>query len=240
MNTSLRRGGAALAATVLAALALTACGSDDSADGGQDQAGDRTELIGTFRLDPGKCVGQGAEGTYFQMITRGGTAEDGPYFPNPDSPCQDKSLTPQSPGADGGLVTGSFQSGPDPAFDASGGALVSRIVKTGSFTAIQFGISTEKTDPGTQETNPAPQIFLKDGKLSGQITAWTAAWNKLYFNQGSPKPDGSRPGLTTPVTGTYDEATRRFELTWVSQVVGGPFDQFAGAWHLSGTYEPAT
>lgn len=232
-----RRTGA-LGAAALLLLALTACGSD-SGDG-PAPADQGTELIGTFKLDPGRCVGDGAEGTYFQMINRGGTAADGPFFGNPDSPCSDKSLNPQTPGADGGLVTGGFQPGPDPAFDPDGGALASRIVKTGSFTAIPFGISTEKTDPVTKKKNPAPQIFVQDGKLTGQITAWTAAWNKLYFNQGSPKPDGSSPGMTVPVTGTYDAATGRFELSWVSQVVGGPFDQFAGAWHLTGTFVPAT
>ncbi|RZI84463.1 MAG: hypothetical protein EOO67_16705 [Microbacterium sp.] len=223
------------ASTALAAAALAGCGDSDPAP----QVGAGTALVGTFRLDPGRCTADGAEGTYFQMINRGGTAEAGPYFGNPDSPCADKSLNPQDPGSDGGFVTGSFQPGPSPAFNANNDALASRIVKTGSFTAIQFGISTEKTDPGTKKKNPAPEIFVADGKLSGQITAWTAAWNKLYFNQGSPKPDGSSPGLTTPVTGTYDEKTGRFELTWVSQVVGGPFDQFAGAWHLSGTFEAA-
>jgi len=238
MTRNLRRGAAVLAAALLA-VAASSCGEDDSATTSGDSAGDRTELVGTFRLDPGACTAAGAEGSYFQMINRGGTAAEGPYFGNPDSPCADKSLNPQEPGGDGGLVTGTFQPGPKPAFDATGDAQASSIVKTGSFTAIQFGISTEKKDPATGGKNPAPQIFVEDGKLSGQITAWTAAWNNLYFNQGSPKPDGSSPGMTTPVSGTYDERTRKFELTWVSQVVGGPFDQFAGAWHLTGTFEPA-
>lgn len=230
------------AATVLVAavLALAGCGADDAPSGGNGSAGAGELLVGTFELDAGRCTADGAEGTYFRMIQRGGTPEKGPYFPNPDSDCADQSFSVQAPGSDGGLVPGGFQAGPEPAFDKGGNARAGRIVKAGSFTAIAFAISTEPTDPVTEEKNPAPEIYVKDGKLSGQVTAWTAAWNNLYFNQGSPKTDGSSPGMTEPVRGTYDEETGRFELTWVSQVVGGPFDQFAGAWHLSGTFVPAS
>ena len=76
-------------------------------------------------------------------------------------------------------------------------------------------------------------------RLSGQIESWSAAWNKQYFNQGSPKPDGTSPGLTAPVSGTYDAATGAYVLTWASQVVGGPFNGFTGYWHLQGTFVDA-
>ena len=63
-----------------------------------------------------------------------------------------------------------------------------------------------------------------------------AEWNRQYFNQGSPKPDGSKPGITSPVTGTFDAKTRAFTLEWTSSIVGGPFNGFTGQWHLEGTY----
>jgi hypothetical protein len=85
----------------------------------------------------------------------------------------------------------------------------------------------------------APEIFDNKGTLSGQVTAWSAAWNNLYFNQGSPKPGGGSPGLTAPVSGTYDSATHAYVLTWASQVVGGPFNGFTGYWHLQGTFVPS-
>ncbi|MET3960520.1 hypothetical protein ABIE44_000454 [Marmoricola sp. OAE513] len=224
-------------AAVLALSVLPGCGSDG--DRAPARAGKGTELVGTFRLEPGRCTAKGAAGSYFRMINRGGTVADGPFFGNPDSPCKDKSFNVQVPGSDGGLVTGSYQPNPKVPFDKGGNAVARRIAQPGSFTAIKFGISTEKVDPGTKKRNPEPAIFVEDGKLTGQITAWTASWNNLYFNQGSPKPGGGTPGLTVPVSGTYDAATGRFVLTWVSGVVGGPFDKFAGAWHLEGTFEPA-
>lgn len=222
-------------AVVVLALGAAGCGSDDSTG----SAAKGKVLNGTFKLTAGKCVGDHAEGTYFRMINVNGTAEKGPYFGNPDSKCQDKSFNPQVPGSDGGLVTGTYQPGPAKAFDATGNALAAQIVKAGSFTAIKFGISTQKVDPGTKQKVAAPEIRVSDGKLSGQISAWSASWNNLYFNQGSPKPDGTSPGLTEPLTGTYDEKTGAFVLEWVSGVVGGPFNGFAGAWHLEGTFVPA-
>jgi len=107
------------------------------------------------------------------------------------------------------------------------------------FTAIDFSIATDKVDPQTSLAVPPPAISVKNGKLSGQVEAWSASWNKLYFNQGSPKPDGSRPGLTRSLSGTYNSKTRAFVITWASQVVGGPFNGFTGSWHLAGTFSPA-
>jgi hypothetical protein len=217
-----------------ATAALTACGS--SAHHASGSSG--TALIGTFKLTAGQCTSGTPTGTYFRMIDPGGTIEHGKFFSNPDSKCPDKSFTVQAPGVDGGLVTDSYQPGPSSPFDATGNALASRITEPGSFTAIKFGISTASKDPQTHKNVPAPSIVDTDGKLSGQITAWSAAWNNLYFNQGSPKPDGSRPGLTSPATGSYDSSTHAFVLTWASQVVGGPFNGFTGYWHLAGTFVP--
>lgn len=224
----------ALALTALVLATVVAC----SSGGSSPKSATGTPLIGTFRLTGGVCTATGATGTYFRMIDPGGTIEHGKFFGNPDSKCADKSFSVQSPGADGGLLTGTYQPSAGKPFDATGNAQANRITQPGSFTAIKFGISTNPVDPQTNKKVAAPSIIDTDGKLSGQITAWSAAWNNLYFNQGSPKPDGSRPGLTSPVTGTYDAATHKFVLTWASQVVGGPFNGFTGYWHLEGTFEP--
>ncbi|MDT4937123.1 MAG: hypothetical protein QOG80_794 [Pseudonocardiales bacterium] len=223
----------ALATTLLAALA--ACSSTHPSG---DSAA-TTQLVGTFHLAAGSCSATSRSGTYFRMIQPGGTIDKGKFFSNPDSTCPDKSFTVQHAGTDGGLVTGRYQPAPAKAFDATGDALSARITQPGSFTAIKFGISTSDIDPQTKRKVAAPSISVdKAGRLSGQVTAWSAAWNNLYFNQGSPKPDGSRPGLTAPVGGTYDASTHRFVLTWASEVVGGPFNGFTGYWHLQGTFTP--
>jgi hypothetical protein len=221
----------------LAALVLAACGggSNGGAASSTGQA-----LVGTFRLDPGTCSGSSASGTYFRMITPGGTVASGPFFQNPDSTCADKTFTVSTPGSDGGLVTGTYQPDPTPAFSSTGGAMAGRIIAPQPFTAIDFGISTDSVDPQTKTHVPAPSITVHGGALSGQVEAWSVSWNNQYFNQGTPKPNGARPGLTSPLSGTYDPATRTFVLTWSSQVVGGPFNGFAGYWHLQGTFVPAS
>jgi hypothetical protein len=63
------------------------------------------------------------------------------------------------------------------------------------------------------------------------------AWNGQQFSQGSPKPDGSRPGITSDPKGSYAAKTGKYTLEWASQVVGGPFNGFTGSWHLEGTFK---
>ena len=225
----------AVAAALLTAVVAAACSSSK----GSNSAGQGTALVGKFALTAGDCTGASPSGTYFRMITPGGTIEKGKFFDNPDSTCADRSITVEKPGADGGLISGSFQPNPARSFDSYGNALSTSILTPGSFTAIKFGISTNKVDPQTKKSVAARAIFVKDGKLTGQISAWSAAWNNLYFNQGSPKPDGTSPGLTAPLSGTYDETSHHFVLTWASQVVGGPFNGFTGYWHLEGTFTPS-
>jgi hypothetical protein len=81
------------------------------------------------------------------------------------------------------------------------------------------------------------------GKLSGDVRAFAAAWQSQHFNQGSPKPDGSNPGQTAPLTGTFDSATRKFSLEWTTTIKSStgasPFENFTGRWHLEGTFEGA-
>jgi hypothetical protein len=220
------------AALVLLVL-LAGCGSSTK----KTTAGG-SALVGTFALTAGRCGAGPPTGTYFRMIQPGGTVARGKFFSNPDSSCKDKSFTVERPGIDHGLITDTYQPSPAQPFDTHGNARAARILEPGSFTAIKFAIATAATDPQTRKKVAAPHIVVKDGRLSGQLSAWSASWNNLYFNQGSPKPDGSRPGLTTPVGGTYDARTHAFVLTWASQIVGGPFNGFSGFWHLEGTFEP--
>ena len=193
-------------------------------------------LVGTFKLSAGKCQAGTTSGTYFRMISPGGSLTSGPFFKNPDSLCADQTYTLASPGTQGGLVTGKYQPNPVPAFSATGGALASDIVQPQGFTAINFSIATSKSDPQTKTSVPPPSITVTKGKLSGQIEAWSASWNNLYFNQGSPKPGGTHPGLTAPLAGSYNAKTHAFVITWASQVVGGPFNGFTGYWHLTGKF----
>lgn len=201
-----------------------------------------TPLVGLFRLDPGAQSASGAiAGTYFQML---GGANEQP-LPNNDSTALDKNYTLLRPGTDGGLRTDVYQPAPSPAFagtvdgQPTGNALANRIVQPQTFFQIDFSIVTGAVDAQTGQADPLPRIVAQGGRLSGQTTAWAAQWNGLSFNQGSPKPDGTSPGHTEPVTGTYDAASGHFVLQWKSLIVGGPFDGFAGSWHLEGTFVPA-
>jgi hypothetical protein len=198
-----------------------------------------TTLVGTFKLAAGSCATTSPTGTYFRMVFPGGSLTAGKFFDNPDSTCTDKSYTLAVPGTAGGFTTGKYQPNPAPAFGSTGGALADSIIQPQSFTAINFSIATNPTDPQTGTAVPAPVIKVKNGKLSGQVEAWSASWNKLYFNQGSPKPGGTSPGLTEAVSGTYNSKTRAFVLTWASAVVGGPFNGFTGYWHLQGKFAPS-
>jgi hypothetical protein len=196
-------------------------------------------LVGTFKLTPGEGSGSAVTGSYFRMVLPGGTADQGPFFPNPDSAATDKTYTLAQPGTDGGLATGKYQPSPNPAFGDQGSSLAGRIIQPSPFTAINFGVSTNATDPQTTTDVPKPKITVKGGKLSGDLKAVDASWNFQDFNQGSPKPDGSKPGLTKAVSGTYDSKTRKYVLEWSSQIVGGAFNDFTGVWHFEGTFEPA-
>ena len=180
-------------------------------------------LVGTFRLSPGGYAAGAPTGSYFRMIYPGGSVTKGKFFANPDSPLANKTYTPVKPGSDGGLQIGKYQPSPSPAFDAKGNARTKRITLPAPFAQIAFGLATLAKDPATGKSLPAPSITVNGGKLSGQVSALFAEWNKLYFNQGS-----------TAVSGTYNASTGAFTLTWSSKITGGPFNHFTGYWHLAG------
>lgn len=214
-----------------------ACGGGDGGPSGSQA--DKGRLVGLFRMDSGECSGKTPEGSYFQMIQPGGEIAKGPYVENGDSPCRDKTFTPLRPGADGGLLAGEYQPYPDPAFAPDGDSLASSVVTPEKWFGVEFSTATNQTDPQTDVDVGAPEVVLVGkNRLGGDISSFSAAWNKQHFNQGAPKPDGSRPGNTMLLSGTYDAATDAFVLEWASQIVGGPFDKFTGFWHLEGTFEP--
>jgi hypothetical protein len=130
----------------------------------------------------------------------------------------------------GGLRTDAYQPDTSPAFGPDGNALANSIVAPVSFAGAELSLATNPTDPQTQRTAPPPRIFLDSGSLTGEVEAVSAAWDKTYFNQGSPKPGQSQPGLPSGVIGSYNEGTHTFAMTWTSQIAGGRFDGFTGDW----------
>ena len=198
-----------------------------------------TPLVGVFSISTGSCSSGTPTGTYFRMIEPGG-ALSGPFLSNANSPCAVQTYTPMSPGTAGGLSTVTYQPSPTPAFDSGGNGLANSIPQPQEFFGVDFALSTDSTDPQTGLGVAVPSISNSSGTLSGNLEAISVGWNKQYFNQGSPKPGGSTPGLTTVPTGTYDSSTGAFTLTWSSAIVGGPFNNFTGLWHLQGIFIPSS
>lgn len=197
-----------------------------------------SQLVGLFRISAGYCSSNAISGSYFRMIlANGGTG--GPYLSNSNSGCSDQTFTPLTPGTDGGLRTGSYQSPPSPPFDASGNARSGTITGPVKFYGTNFATGTSARDPQTGITVSAPVIYDNNGSLSGDLRAFAVTWNNQYFNQGSPKPNAGYPGNTRSLTGSYDATTGRFAIDWTSQIVGGPFNNFTGKWHLEGVFVPA-
>ena len=197
-------------------------------------AGGGSPLTGTFRVSAGSCSGA-ITGTWFRMLSPTGSPVS-----NNDSPCSDKTYTPLSPGSDGGLVTGSYQPDPSPAFDGTGNGLARRIFQPAKFYGVEFAVATDSTDPQTGTAVTAPSISTSGGTLSGDLRAFTVSWNNQHFNQGAPKPDGTSPGKTSGPSGTYNPSTGYYKLTWSSQIVGGPFNNFTGTWQIEGTFAPSS
>jgi hypothetical protein len=219
----------ALAGTAAAAMILALAGAASSQSG--------TPLTGTLKLTAGKAVRLHGRkqytGTYFRMLLPGRSDQ---YFKNPDSRAKDQTYTLLRPGSDGGLELGKYQPAPSPAFSASGFALAHRITQPETFASIKFSISTAHIDAQSSATDAVPSLVVRGNKITGNLSAWTAEWNKIYFNQGAPKPNAAAPypGGTRPVTGTYNAKTKAFTITWYSLIVGGPFSGFTGFWHLQG------
>jgi hypothetical protein len=207
---------------------------------GETSPGQSVALDGVFELTPGTCNPTGTQvgGSYFRLIfPGGGNPNSGRYFLSADSACADKSYTLLRPGVQGGLRTDAYQPDPSPAFGPAGNPLANSIVAPVSFAGAGLSLATNPTDPQTHRAAPAPRIFLANGSLAGQVEAVSAAWDKTYFNQGSPKPGQTQPRLPSGVIGSYSESTHAFAMTWTSQIAGGLFDGFTGDWYLKGTFQ---
>jgi hypothetical protein len=201
--------------------------------GAPSQAASSHRLNGTFSLKAGSYSHGKAHGTWFRMITsRSGSKTQ--FLANPDSTAKDKTYTLGKPGRDGGLATGRFQPHPDPAFDGKGNALANKIILPSPYTAIRFSVATLNKDPQSKKSTAAPSASVSGRHLTIRLPGYTAEWNKQYFNQGAPKPDGSGAAAT----GTYNAKTKHFVVTWKSKISGGPFNGFTGFWHLEGTFKP--
>ncbi len=194
---------------------------------GAPNAASSKALNGTFKLTKGSYSGGKPHGTWFRMSNSGG------LFRNPDSSASNKTYTLGTPGTDGGLATGRFQSHPDPPFDSKGNAKANKILRPQSFTSIRFSVATIKKQKGSSDTAAVTRASVRDGKLTVSLPGFTAEWNKQYFNQGAPKPDGSGQAAT----GTYSSKSKRFVFEWRSKVVGGPFNGFTGFWHFEGKFQ---
>lgn len=213
---------AAVAALGLAALAAPAAQAQPTA------------LNGLFALSPGVCANGAVTGSFFRMILPTGE-RGGPYLANSDSGCSDQTVTPLAAGTDGGLVSGSYQPQPAAAFDGAGNAQSGRVTTPVRFYGVDFATATNEVDPQTGAGAALPQIVRDGGALSGDLSSLGVTWNNQVFNQGSPKPGGGLPGKTSPISGSIDDAGN-FVIEWTSQIVGGPFNNFTGLWHLAGQY----
>ncbi|WP_068271758.1 hypothetical protein [Aldersonia kunmingensis] len=196
-------------------------------------------LDGLFALAPGVCSGGAVSGSFFRMILPTGDA-NGPFLSNSDSGCSDQTVTPLSAGGDGGLVSGSYQPQPAAAFDATGNAVSGRVTTPVRFYGVGFATATNPTDPQTGSGTALPKIYATGTALSGDLSSLGVTWNNQVFNQGAPKPGGGLPGKTSAIRGTIDPASGNFVLEWTSQIVGGPFNNFTGLWHLAGQYRGGT
>ena len=261
-----RRPMRGLTVLVAIAIAFAACSSPThkSATKTTDEG---RELVGLFRLTAGAVKGGRITGSWFRMVQPGGTANKGPYMLNADSPADGGRATLLAPGTSGGLRTGGYQSQPARAFDGGGNSLSDAIMTPTKFFGVRFSISTNKSDLQTKTEVAPPTVVFKDGKLTSDLSSWSASWNNQNFNQGAPKPvrntGAKAPGQQQAerawdwvaqkwleaapkatvtgrgATGTLDNATKAFVLDWTSLIVGGPFNGFTGRWHLAGVYEPS-
>jgi len=240
-TTLYRRVAMATGAALLASATVVSAAAVSTTAG----ASTPTALTGTFKITAGASLPAGGTptGSYFRMLVPGGTLNgaDTNYFTNPSSSASDQTYTLLSPGTAGGLKTGSFQAAPSPAFDGSGNALANSIIQPTGFAGLNFSIETQTPDAQTGTAVVAPSVTTdSSGNLSGNVQALSASWNNLYFNQGSPKPDGTFPPPTAGPTGSYNPATGAYSLTWTSLIVGGPFAGFTGQWYLTGTFVPSS
>lgn len=224
-----------LVAVAAFASACSSSSSSSSAAPSSSKPSGTHVLVGTFDVASGTCPSATSipGGSWLQMLGHGGAV-----VKNSFGGCANADYTPLKPGTKGGLVTGAYEPNPTPAFSGSN-ALADEITKPVSFFGSNFAMSTQAIDPQTGKAVPKPSITSNAGTLSGNLEALDVAYNGAYFNQGSPKPGGTYPGTTKPVSGTIS-CNGTYTLQWQSLIVGGAFNNYTGVWHLTGTFVPAS
>jgi len=188
---------------------------------------------------PGVTIKQYGGGSYFAM-----GADD----PNGNAAM----LKPSLDGA-GGIVLGSYQNfvlNPDiPGYDSDGPDGPSQpgsgyigmvqpadILKSFSFFGSPTYVGTNPLSYQNGSANPAPTATVaEDGTLSVDMSSWEVFWNGTAFQQG---PRVSAEEGFIPAMGFYDSATGAYSLDWSSLIVGGPFANVVGYWHLEGQIRP--
>ena len=131
------------------------------------------DLVGTFSIDDAVCDAADVSGSYFRMLQ-----SDGNYIPNADSVCVDTTYSGLAAGTDGGLVTGTYQESPDPAFDAAGNAMADAIFAPVPFFAAAFAGATDSAEA-------MPTLTATDGVLTGDLSAFTAYFGGRELQPGS-------------------------------------------------------
>lgn len=188
-----------------------------------------TALVGLFKIDPADCATAEVSGSYLRLIFPGGTLEAGPFDPDLDSICADKTYSGITPGTDGGLRTGAYQPAPDPPFDEAGNGLGDKIITPFKFHFSNMGFATNKRGPsGT--AYPAPKIVSsKQGELTGQMKALTPYFEGLVYEDNG----------STVITGTYDKKSGAYTLELVSRITQGNAVGATSLIHLEGTFVKA-
>jgi hypothetical protein len=210
MRISSLRASALVTGVAALVLGMTACGDDGSSSESTVSAAASPfdgDLVGTFSLDGTVCTDGVFIGSYLRLIEPGGTAENGPFVANEDSPCDDRTYSLLVPGSDRGFVTGGFQPPPDPAFDDAGNGLASSIFQPVVISGVAFAGAT---DPA----GSVPSMTGTNGILAGDLSAFTAYYAGASVSQGAPKPDGSG----SAPTGLIQLETGRFVLQWTSEL----------------------
>lgn len=104
----------------------------------------------------------------------------------------------------------------------------SGVAGAGSIVSFTFGTgATDQVNTYTVGTAPVFTGAFANGATTFDISSFTAAWNGTVFNQGN-----SAAAMTlSGCTGT----SCNYTMSWMSTIVGGPFNGQTGSWVLGGT-----
>jgi hypothetical protein len=227
----LRRAAAAL--VVLAGLAA-ACGGNAKAVG-------PSRLIGRFELTAGHCTTADARptGSYLVVVS----AAQNHAVPNRRGGCADPAYTPLNPGTDGGLITGRFQPGPNPAFDGRRNSRARRIIAPTWFGPYRFGFATTSRDqqdaPSGAPTYPAPIALDTAGGLQVDLRSLVVTYaGKPHSSCRTSYGFGCWDLGSKSASGSYDAATHHFVLDWFAGESFTPKGDSIEV-HLEGSFVPA-